>query len=340
MSQPNPETLFRVIDLCMGKWRAQAVYAAAELGVADALASGPRAVGEIARAVGAHEESLYRLLRALTVVGLFHEEGERRFSLTEAGALLRTDSPSSLRDWARYMGDPMTWAPWGELLHGVRTGESAFVQAFGTEPFAYLSEHPAKAAIFDGAMTAVSRLDSAAVAASYDFSGFRTVMDVAGGYGLLLATVLKATPGLRGILFEMPHVLDGARKFLAAEGVLERCTLVGGSFFEEIPAGADGIMMKHIVHDWGDEACERILRNCRTALPEGGKLLVLDALIPPPNEPHFGKLLDLEMLVVTANGRERTEEEFRSLFDRAGFRLARSIPTPAPIAVIEGELRA
>ena len=276
---------------------------------------------------------------ALASVGVFIEVDHRRFGLTPAAELLRSDARGSLRAVAIMAGEDWTWRPWGELYQSVKTGERAFDRIFGVPPFTYLAGNPGAAAIFDEAMTGWSRLNSAAVAAAYDFSGIGTLMDVGGGHGTLLATILEANPELRGILFDTPEVVEGAGARLEAEGLTDRCRVVAGDFFATIPDGADACILKSVIHDWDEERATVILRNCRRAVGPGGRVLLAEQVIPPGNDPHVGKLLDLEMLIM-AGGRERTEAEFRDLLAGAGLRLTRVIPTASPMCVIEGVVEA
>jgi SAM-dependent methyltransferase len=329
-------TPMTLMNLTAGKWVSQAIAVAAELGVADLLKDGPRTAADIARKANASEDGVYRLLRALGSVGLFAETGHRKFRLTPLGKLLRTDSPEALGGYARFTGHESTWRPWGELRHSVRTGEPAFDQVFAMPVFEYFAKVPEAAAVFDAAMTSISTLESKAVVAAYDFSGIHTLVDVAGGHGLLIATILKANRRMRGILFDLPHVASGATALLRRGGVADRCQVVSGDFFASVPEGGDAYVMKHIIHDWDDERATQILRNCYRAMRPGGKLLIVDAVIPPGNGAHFGKLLDLEMLVLTPRGRERTQAEFRELLERSGFRLRRVVATETHLSVVEG----
>lgn len=332
----KPSQAMALMDLTAGKWVSQAVAVAAELGIADRLKDGARTAADIARAANASEDGVYRLLRALASVGLFAETGRGRFRLTPLGKLLRTDSPQALGGYARFTGHESTWRPWGELRHSVRTGEPAFDHVFGMPVFEYFAKMPESAAVFDAAMTSVSTLESKAVVAAYDFAGINTLVDVAGGHGLMLTTILKANRRMRGILFDLPHVIAGAPALLRSGGVADRCQIVSGDFFASVPAGADAYVMKHIIHDWDDERAAQILLSCHRAMRPGGKVLIVDAVIPPGNRAHFGKLLDLEMLVLTPRGRERTHPEFRELLKRSGFRLRRVVSTATHLSVIEG----
>jgi SAM-dependent methyltransferase len=218
----------------------------------------------------------------------------------------------------------------------VRTGEPAFDHVFAMPIFEYFAKMPEAAATFDAAMTSISTFESKAVLAAYDFSGIGTLVDVAGGHGLLITSILKANRKMRGILFDLPHVTAGAPALLQASGIADRCRIVSGDFFASIPVGADAHIMKHIIHDWDDERAIQILTNCHRALRPGGKVLIVDAVIPPGNGAHFGKLLDLEMLVLTPRGRERTRAEFQDLLHRSGFRLRRIVPTETHLSVVEG----
>jgi len=326
-----------LLQLITGKWIVQAIYVAAELGIADHMAEGPRSSGEIAKACDTNEDATYRLLRGLANVGVFAESESRTFSLTPMGELLRGDVPGSMRGYARFIGYKPTWAAWGEALHSVRTGEPAVDHLFGENIFEYYAKHLEESAIFDEAMTSISSLESQAVATDYDFSGIGTLADVGGGHGYLLGTVVDANPGMQGVLFDLPHVVTGAPSLLDELGVAERVRVEGGSFLDTAPGGADAVIMKHILHDWNDEDCVRILRNCHRELPKGGRMLVVEAVVPAPAQRGWAKLLDLEMLVLTPRGRERDEAEFASLFQEAGFRLKRIVPTASPVSVVEGE---
>jgi SAM-dependent methyltransferase len=330
-----PASCMALQNLIFGKWVSQAVSVAAKLGIADLLKDGPRACDELASANQVDESALYRLLRALASVGVFTEVSSRKFGLTPIAEHLRSDVHGSLRAVATMTGEDWTWRPWGELYQSVKTGERAFDRIFGVPPFAYLAKNPVAAAIFDEAMTSFSMQNSAAIVAAYDFSGIGTLMDVGGGHGYLLATILQANPSIRGALCETPEVVEGARARISSLGLADRCRIIAGDFFESIPARADACILKSVIHDWDDEHATRILENCRQALNPGGRILLAEMVIPPGNDPHIGKLLDLEMLIM-AGGNERTESQFRDVFATAGLRLCRIVPTGSPICVIEG----
>jgi hypothetical protein len=225
---------------------------------------------------------------------------------------------------------------WGEFMHSVQTGGSSFEHVYGMNIFDYLATNPEPAKIFDESMTNGSALESAVIAASYDFSSIQTLVDVAGGQGLLIASILKSNPTLKGILFDQPYVIERAKPFMEAEGVLERCQLAAGNFFESVPGGGDAYILKHIIHDWDDERAIAILKQCHKVMPANGKVLVAEQVIPPGNEPFMGKFFDLHMLVMTSGGRERTEAEYRALFEKAGFKLTRIVPTQEEVSIIEG----
>ena len=325
-----------LIELIAGTWRSQAVCAAAELGIADILKDGPRSTQEIAGAVNASEDAVYRLLRALSSLGLFSSLSERRFALTPLGAYLRSDAAGSLRGYARFVGHDFTRRPWGDLVYSVRTGLPAADHVFGMGAFDYVARHPDVAAVVNDAMTAMTTTESPAVVEAYDFSGITTLVDVGGGHGLLLAAILKANPGMRGILFELPHAVDGAHSLLRCEGVAERCAVMSGDFFEKVPGGGDAYIMKRVIHDWDDDRARRILRNCQRVMRTGTRLLVVERVVLPGDGPDLGKLLDLQMLVLTGGGRERTQAEFRELYDAGGFDLKRIVATKSSAQVIEG----
>jgi O-methyltransferase domain/Dimerisation domain len=324
------------INLTAGKWVSQAIAVAAELGIADLLKEGPKTAAQVARSANASADGVYRLLRALGSVGLFAETGNRRFRLTPLGKLLCTEVPQALGAYARFVGHESTWRPWGELGHSVRTGQPAFDRVFAMPIFEYFAKMPEAAAVFDAAMTSISTWESKAVVAAYDFSGISTLIDVAGGHGLMLTTILKANRKMRGVLFDLPHVTAGATRLLRSGGVANRCQIVSGDFFTSVPEGGDACIMKHIIHDWDDERAIQILRNCHCAMQRGGKVLIVDAVIPSGNAAHFGKLLDLEMLALTPRGRERTRAEFRDLLQRSGFKFRRVIPTETHLSLVEG----
>ena len=321
----------QLLALASGAWVTQMIHVAAELGVADQLAGGERPVEELAAATGAHADSLFRLLRGLASLGLFQETGPRRFALTPLAELLRSDHPQSLRQFARMLGVEH-YQSWDDLLHSVRTGENAFRHRTGDSVFGWYQRNPERGAIFDGAMTDFSRQETEAMLAAYDFNGIGHLVDVGGGRGELLQRLLRAHPAMRGTLFDQPQVVAPVLVPPELEG---RLRVQGGDFFSEAPAAADTYLLKHIIHDWGDAACSTILGRIRAAMAPGARVLIVEQVIPPGNDPFPGKLLDLNMLVMTEGGRERTASEYEQLLGSAGLRLNRIVPTPSAISVVE-----
>lgn len=335
VSPPAPPPPFRLMTLITGHWVAAAIYAAARLGLADQLKQGPRSSDDIASACGAHGPSVYRLLRALSTLGVFEETREKTFRLTEIGDLLRVDHPQSMRSMALFQGAPPHWKSWGNFLHSVQTGTSAFEHIHGQGFFDYCAQDKEFGAAFDGAMTALSSAAAAAVLEAYDFSGIRKLCDVGGGHGYLLSQILKQYPNLQGCLYDLPHVVAGSKPLLTAAGVADRCECLGGSFFDSVPPG-DAYISKNIIHDWDDEHSLRILRHMRKGLAPGGRVLLVEVVIGAANNREaIGTLIDLEMLHATHGGRERTEAEFRDLFAQAGLELRKVVPTQSLFSVLE-----
>lgn len=335
----SPEDAAKLRSIITQYFLSRALYAAAELDVAEALAAGPKGPPELAAQLGVHAPSLYRLLRALAASGIFREEADGRFSNTPMSGLLRANVPGSLRDLTLLFGDETSWRSWDAILEGIRTGRAPFEHVYGEPFFDYLQDHHDTAAMFDRAMASASSTTNAAVVEAYDFAGLRTLVDVGGNLGAALCSILQAVPALRGVVFDLPHVAQRAREFIAARGLSARCEFAGGSFFEAVPGGADGYFMKHILHDWGDEDCLKILAACRNAAGADSRLLICERIVPPGNEPSSAKLIDLHMLMTNHGGRERTENEYRGLLEAAGFHLARVVPTSTPWSLIEAKPR-
>jgi len=333
--QPTPGD--HVLQLATGYIASMSIYIVAKLGIADLLAEGPKPVSELAAASGSHEDRLYRVLRTLASVGVFSEVEPRRFALTPAGAALRTGTPDSVHPMALWMTDPFHFRVHAELLHTVRTGEITFDHVYGKPIFEYLPEDREESEIFDNAMTWFSDMVVPAVLEAYDFSAIGTLLDVAGGRGALMRGILNKYPQMRGIVIDLEHVIEAAKQVPANQALGERCQFQAADFFAAVPTKADAIIMKSIIHDWDDEPAVKILKNCRKALAgkANAKILLVEAVLMPGNEPHLGKFIDLEMMVFPG-GRERTEEEFRRLFAAAGLRLNRVVPTKAPLWVVEG----
>jgi hypothetical protein len=336
---PDSAAIQHVFQLIGGYIVSAALGAVARLGVPDRLAAGPRSTADLARDVGASEDALYRTLRALSMAGLFTETSPRTFALTPAGELLQTGVPGSLRDMAMFMCDDFHFRMYAETLHAVRTGEPVGARVVGMPIFEYFQKDPELSARFNNAMTNFSASVAPAALKAYDFSGIDVLVDVAGGHGMLLGSILERYPKMRGILFDLEHVVAGATVFDAL-GVSDRVDKKSGDFFTAVPSGGDAYLMKHIIHDWDDERAGVILGNIRKALAgkPNGRLILLEAVVKPGNEPDLNKLIDLEMLLLPG-GRERTEAEFTALFSANGFQLTRVVPTESPLAVIEGKVR-
>ena len=319
-----------------GYWVSQLVFVAAKLGIAEQLARGPRTPEALAKKVGADAGALRRVLRALASIGIFAETARGTFKLTPLAATLREDAPSSLKNFALMIVEGYNWSAWQELLDGVKTGLLPFPRVHGQPIFDYLRDHPEDDRIFSASMASISGPENAAVARALDFGRFRTLVDVGGAHGHLLATILGRHRRLRGILYDQPQVVANApaSRFITAKAVAGRISVEGGNFFNAVPQGADAYIMKYIMHDWTDDQCARILGHCRRAMAPGGRVLVVEHVIRPGNAPDWGKMLDINMLVLTG-GRERTKDEFAALFARAGLRLRRVHKTEAALSVVE-----
>jgi hypothetical protein len=332
MNEPlaSQSAIERLVDMILGWMVSRAIHVAAELGIADALANGSKSITELAAASSSHPQSLYRLLRMLASKGIFAETPDGRFQLTEEGGLLQS---GLLRDFAQMVGDA-DWNGFGALLHNIKTGEPAFKHVNGVGFFDYLSTHPEAQERFDRGMANGADAENPLIAAAYDFFQYRRIVDVGGGRGGFLAEVLKAHTGPRGILFDQPQVVD-TPEYLLRAGVLDRCEIAGGSFFESVPREADLYILKRVMHDWPGNVCAQILRRCRDAVAKGGRIVVIDAVIPPGNSADLNKTVDLLMMVLL-DGRERSEPEFAALFDSAGLKLTRVVPTPSRLSIVEG----
>jgi hypothetical protein len=335
MDVAPPTTATHLLKLITGRWISKAISVSADLAIADLLLDGPQDLGRLAEKTGTHPPSLYRLLRALTVPGVFAELPGKRFELTPLGRHLCTDNPDSLRNIARLFGSHWHSRSWEELRHSVTTGGTGLQLAMDAGGFDYLAQNPDDSAVFDGAMTDYSRILAPAIVDAYDFGRFRQIVDVAGGHGYLLAAILRAYAGPYGLVYELPHVIEGTRRWLKRSGLNGRCDAVAGDFFQFLPAGADAYLLKSIIHDWNDERAVAILSNCRRAISPRGRLLLCECLVSAPGQPSFAKLLDLEMMVIPG-GKERTAEEYRGLLAAAGFRLIGIHPTASPMSILEG----
>ena len=318
-----------------GHMVASAVNIVAQLAIPDRLANGPRSADDLAREAGVNADALYRVMRALASTGVFEERDGRKFSLAPAGEMLKK---GPIRDMALWIAGDFNLRVHANAMHSVKTGEPAVSVTVGEGAFEHFAKNPELSRVFNDAMTGFSSMVIPAVVEAYDFSGIKTLVDVAGGHGGVLTGVLQKYPAMSGILCDLEHVIEGARPRIAALELAGRCTAVSCDIFKSVPAGGDAYIMKHIIHDWDDDKSTVILENIRKVLPKDGRVILIESVIPPGNEPGLGKIIDLEMLVMPG-GRERTEEEFRRLFDRAGYRLTRIVPTQSPLSVIEARPR-
>jgi len=310
------------------------VYAAAKLGLADQLASGPKSAVELAGPLHVHAPSLHRLMRTLASLGILTERIEQRFALTDLGEALRTGAPGSARSAVIFSGSPSSQSGWDNVVYSIETGKPGFEKAQGVGFFDYLMQHPEDASLFSEMMVGVHSHEPPAVAAAYDFSVFSTIVDVGGATGNMLAAVLAQHGGPRGILFDRPHVVTDAPTLLDAKGVSDRVTIEPGDFFKSVPIGADAYILSHVIHDWNDDQCLMILNHIREAMNVAGRLLLVEMVLPLGDTPHPGKILDITMLV-QMGGRERTETEYASLLSKAGFRLTQVVPTSSAASIVE-----
>jgi len=322
----------QMMQFILGTWISKPIYVAAELGIADMLVDGAKSIDELARTTGTHGPLLYRVMRALASVGIFSEAGDRSFELTPMAECLKD---GALRSTALMFNADWHDKAWENLLYSVRTGEVAFEKAHGIPAFDWLEKNPRAAALYHEANAFKAASSHRAIIDAYDFSGINTLTDVGGGHGALMAEILGAYPVMKGVIAELRTVEKEAREFIRTKGLDARCEVIECDFFKEIPPGSDAYLMSNILHDWNDEACRSILGNCRRAMRPGFPLLAVEAVIPPGNEFSVAKLLDLEVLVM-GGGRERTEAEFRDLFESSGFTISRVIPTHENVSVIEG----
>jgi hypothetical protein len=326
-----------VVEEMLGGYRdTQMLFVAARFGIADYLAAGPRSAEDLALTAGAHAGALRRILRALSGRGVFREREDDRFELTAIGERLRRDVPGSVHGLALSYGEPWWWGAWSEVAECVRTGKTAFDLAHGCGLFEFLSRDPKASAAFNGNMAAMTLASAECIASTLDLTGASTVADVGGGRGVLLAAILMANPTLHGMLCEQTQVLAEARDYLRSEGVLPRCDVAESDIFSSIPSGADVYLLKEVLHDWDDERVGAVLRVCRASMRAGTRLMVIERLIGPANEPSEANDVDIVMLVMTG-GLERTELQFRALIEANGFRLRHTRRTQSGLSVLEAE---
>lgn len=324
-----------MLELATGHFRSQAICTAAALGIADLLKDGPKSSEELGRATGAEQQALYRLLRALASIGVFQQDENGDFELSPLATTLLSDSPDSVLKATLLAHAAFHWNSWSHLHHAVLTGKSAFEHVHGTELFDYLRTDHAARLVYEAWMTRLSDMQVPALLTSYEYAKFPTIVDVGGGHGALLAAILKANPGVRGVLYDLPEVLADAR-IIREAGVESRCSVMPGNMFDRIPPGGDLYLLKTVIHDWDDALSLRILRNCREAMAAESRLLLIESVIPEGNGPHPSKFMDLNMLVLTRGGRERTAAEYQALFKASGFNPSRIIATSSPMSLLEG----
>jgi hypothetical protein len=324
-----------MLQIISGFWISRSIYVIAKLGIPDLLKSGPKTAGELASATNMHAPSLFRIMRALASVGVLSSEGER-FALTPLSETLVTDAPGSLRWFAVSELGQEHYPAWGNLMQSVKTGEIAFDHFFGMDIWKYFQQNPEDAAVFNDSMSGMTAVANEEITKRYDFSGFEKIVDVGGGHGGLITSILKKNPQTKGVLFDAAEVIEGARSKIEAAGLADRCETVSGDFFKAVPPGGDVYIMKWIIHDWDDEKATTILRHCRNQMQSNGKLILVDCVVPEGDEPHFSKFIDLNMLIMTG-GKERTEKEFEKLLAGAGFKLLRVIPTDNPYSIVEAQ---
>jgi len=319
--------------LMLGVAVSRAICTVAELGVADHIADRTAVpVATLAQKTGTHERSLHRVLRLLASRGLFRETSPGAFEHTPLSFALREDAEGSYRAGARMFH--RFFPAWDALDHSIRTGAPGFDRAFGSPLFDFVMANPAVGPLLDAGMSSFHGYETAAMLDAYDFSGVKTLADIGGGNGSLLTGALKRYPAMRGILFDLGHVVGRAQTNLRAAGLAERCEVIEGSFFETVPAGADAYLFRHIIHDWTDEQSLQILGHCRRAIPSDGRLLLVECVVPAGNDPSASKDFDITMMTFPG-GMERTEPEFKALLDQAGFALTSVTPTSTMVSVVE-----
>ena len=332
--QTEPPPHVQVIQMATGLWVSKMVYAAAKLNLADHLADGPKTAEDLAGLTKAHAPSLNRLMRTLASLGVFTQLDEGRFGLTPLGEALRKGAPGAAHETVLTMAGPTFVTAFEEIVHSIETGKTGFERAFGMPLFDYYAQHQDEASLFSQSMVGVHGGEPPTVAAAYDFSQFKTIVDVGGATGNMLSAVLAVHQGPRGILYDLPHVVTDAHASLQKSGVADRVTIENGTFFERVPSGGDAYILSHIIHDWNEDQCLTILGNVRKAMNPDGKLLIVEFVLPEDDTPHFGKIADIIMLVVPG-GQERTPAEYDELLAKAGFKMTRVVSTDSPVSIVD-----
>jgi len=331
---PEAAAAQQLMQLSTGYIASTCLYLAVKLRIPDRLASSARTSADLASELSVNEDALYRVLRTLTSLGVFEEQAPRTFRNNLASSMVRSETAGSMYEMALWMSDPFHFRVYADAMDSLQTVKPAVEKTVGMPVFEYFSKHPEESEVFNNAMTMFSGMVIPAVLEVYDFSGIGTLVDVAGGHGRVLTSVLEKYSAIHGVLFDLEHVLAGARPLIESRGLADRCRTVAGDFFKAVPQGGDAYIMKHIIHDWDDERATTILKNIRAAMNRGGRLILVESVVTAGSQPDFAKLIDLEMLLLPG-GRERTEQEFRDLLTDAGFTLTRIVPTKSPLSVIE-----
>jgi len=341
MTNPGSDTFsqstaphIQLVQMGTAYWLSRVVYAAARLGLADHLESGAKSAEEIAASCSVHAPSLHRLMRTLASLGILTERTERRFALTDLGQALTTNAPGSARATLLTVGSHWFNGSFDHIVYSIETGETGFKKVHGMPVFDFLAQHPEDASLFSETMIGIHGDEPPAVAAAYDFSAFETIVDVGGATGNMLGAVLTRHVKPRGVLFDRAHVVRDAPPLLESRGVSDRVTVEAGDFFETVPTGGDAYILSHIIHDWDEEECLTILNHVHRAMNPGGRLLIVEMVLPAGDTPHPGKMLDMVMLVLPG-GQERTEAEYKSLLEKADFRLTRIVPTASSVSIVE-----
>jgi len=339
-SQSSNQTLpphAQLVQMAMAHWVSHIVFVAAKLNLADHLADGPKTAEALAGPTSTHPQSLYRVMRTLASLGILTEDATHCFALTPLGEALKTGAPGAARATILTIASEMWVRGVAQLPYSVQTGRSGFEKMLGMPIFDWLAKNPEEASLFSQTMVGIHGGEPPAVAAAYDFSGLKTIVDVGGAMGDLLTIIVSKYPAARGILYDLPHVVRDAPAMIQARSLADRVTIESGSFFDKVPAGGDAYLLSHIIHDWPEEQCLTILGNCRRAMNPGGRVLLIEMVLPPGDTPHPGKLLDM-MMLVGPGGQERTEQEYGTLLSKAGLRLTRVVPTESPVSIVEARV--
>jgi O-methyltransferase domain/Dimerisation domain len=326
----------QLVQMAMAHWVSSTVYVAAKLNLADRLANGPMSAEQLAGPTETDVSSLHRLMRTLASLGILNEDAEHRFRLTPVGEAMKTGAPGAARATILTVASPWWVNGFAQLMYSVQTGKSGFEKMIGIPIFDWFAKNPEEASLFSETMIGIHGAEPVAVATAYDFSGMNTIVDVGGGTGNLLTTILEKSPKSRGVLYDLPHVTQDAPALIQARGLKDRVTVETGSFFDRVPAGGDAYLLSHIIHDWSEDQCLTILKNCRGAMNPDGRVLLIEMVLPEDNTPHPGKILDM-MMLVGPGGRERTAKEYETLISKAGLRLTRVVPTESAVSVVEAK---